>query len=176
MKTFQILAILGFSAISMAQTAVLAPSPTASWGCEPHGDHWHCEGSRATTAAAAGTTLTTSVSAATTSAAEDHDHDHDDHDDHDDDHASGTGSLPPSPTASVGCEPHGDHWYVESASSDLAFQKYLTLSATTAPAATTGAVATTAANSASPSTTAVPAGAARAGFGAAAIAAALMAL
>lgn len=20
------------------------PSPTASEGCEPHGDHWHCDG------------------------------------------------------------------------------------------------------------------------------------
>lgn len=25
-------------------TASLAPSPTESVGCEPHGDHWHCDG------------------------------------------------------------------------------------------------------------------------------------
>ncbi|KAI1457888.1 hypothetical protein F4805DRAFT_457331 [Annulohypoxylon moriforme] len=25
-------------------TGTLAPSPTESFGCEPHGDHWHCDG------------------------------------------------------------------------------------------------------------------------------------
>ncbi|KAI0884947.1 uncharacterized protein GGS22DRAFT_136184 [Annulohypoxylon maeteangense] len=25
-------------------TGSLAPSPTESFGCEPHGDHWHCDG------------------------------------------------------------------------------------------------------------------------------------
>lgn len=27
-----------------AGTGSLAPSPTESYGCEPHGDHWHCDG------------------------------------------------------------------------------------------------------------------------------------
>ena len=36
-----------------ASTATLAPSPTESFGCEPHGDHWHCDGS-----VTAATTLT----------------------------------------------------------------------------------------------------------------------
>ncbi|EXF79079.1 hypothetical protein CFIO01_06401 [Colletotrichum fioriniae PJ7] len=99
MKASQILSMLGFAAFAFAQSESLAPSPTESVGCEPHGDHWHCEGARATTAAAvSGTTLLTSVAAATTTATEDHDHDHD----HDDDHSSGTGSLAPSPTESVG--------------------------------------------------------------------------
>ena len=36
---------------------------------------------------------------------------HDDHDDdHDDDHVSGSHSAGPSPTASVGCVSHGNHW------------------------------------------------------------------
>ncbi|KAF5664485.1 hypothetical protein FHETE_7076 [Fusarium heterosporum] len=78
-------------------TESLAPSPTASIGCEPHGDHWHCEGARSSEAKA-------------TSEAE-HDHDEDDHD-HD---ATGSESLAPSPTESVGCEPHGDHWHCEGA-------------------------------------------------------------
>ena len=26
------------------EIAAAGPSPTASAGCEPHGDHWHCEG------------------------------------------------------------------------------------------------------------------------------------
>lgn len=66
----------------------LAPSPTESVGCEPHGDHWHCEGAR------------TDVTAATTDA----DHSHS---------AGATESLAPSPTESVGCEPHGDHWHCD---------------------------------------------------------------
>ncbi|KAF4981171.1 hypothetical protein FZEAL_2971 [Fusarium zealandicum] len=98
------LALLGlFPAIMAAETP--APSPTESTGCEPHGDHWHCEAAR--------TTLDT-VGAAATTDAEEHDHDHDH--DHDDDHSHSAGpteSLAPSPTASVGCEPHGDHWHCE---------------------------------------------------------------
>lgn len=66
----------------------MAPSPTESVGCEPHGDHWHCEGAR------------TDVAAATTDA----DHSHS---------AGATESLAPSPTESVGCEPHGDHWHCD---------------------------------------------------------------
>ncbi|RYP51486.1 hypothetical protein DL768_003170 [Monosporascus sp. mg162] len=75
-------------------TGSLAPSPTESVGCEPHGDHWHCEGPASAT--------TDAPAASTTS---DHDEDHDD--------AEGTGSLAPSPTESVGCEPHGDHWHCD---------------------------------------------------------------
>ncbi|KAF3809705.1 hypothetical protein GCG54_00005246 [Colletotrichum gloeosporioides] len=103
MKTSQILAILGFSAFAMAQSSsyTLAPSPTESYGCEIHVDHYHCEGARSTTGAAGAATTLTSAVAATTTATEDHDHDHD--------HASGTGSLAPSPTESVGCVPHSDH-------------------------------------------------------------------
>lgn len=31
---------------TMSTSAVedIGPSPTESVGCEPHGDHWHCEG------------------------------------------------------------------------------------------------------------------------------------
>lgn len=58
-----------------------------------HGDHWHCDAPRVTGAAAGNATSTDD---------DDH-HDHDDDDDHTD--AEGTGTLPPSPTASVGCEP-----------------------------------------------------------------------
>lgn len=35
-------------------------------------------------------------------------HDHDDHTDE-----AGTGTISPSPTESVGCEAHGDHWLVK---------------------------------------------------------------
>ncbi|WYZ33935.1 hypothetical protein EsH8_I_000211 [Colletotrichum jinshuiense] len=177
MKAAQILAILGFTSATLAQT--LAPSPTASIGCEPHGDHWHCEGPRETgaavssavTSAPAGTTLTTAV-AATTTATEDHDHDEDDHD-----HSAGTASLAPSPTESIGCLPHGDHWHCEGPAS-AASTEAGTASTTNAAATTTSAAASSAAasNSTQPTTSAVPAGAARAGFGVAAIAAALMAL
>ncbi|KAH8885364.1 hypothetical protein GQ53DRAFT_751337 [Thozetella sp. PMI_491] len=92
---------------AMAQT--LAPSPTESVDCEPHGDHWHCAGLRTTAESAA----TPSVS--TTATATPSGHDHDDHDDDDDDHdhESGTASLAPSPTESVGCHPHGDHWHCD---------------------------------------------------------------
>ncbi|KAI4266881.1 MAG: hypothetical protein L6R38_008497 [Xanthoria sp. 2 TBL-2021] len=64
------------------------PSPTASVGCEPHGDHWHCDGPRA-----AGVATTTSAAAA---AAQDEE--------------TATPSFPP-PTESVGCEAHGDHYH-----------------------------------------------------------------
>lgn len=46
---------------------------------------------------------------------EDHDHDHDDehlHDHEEDADATNNSGPGPSPTESVGCEPHGDHWYV----------------------------------------------------------------
>lgn len=69
----------------------LAPSPTESVGCHPHGDHWHCSGPAST-------------SATPTSSAVDDDHD---------EHGEGTGSLAPSPTESVGCHSHGDHWHCD---------------------------------------------------------------
>ncbi|KAK0739363.1 hypothetical protein B0T21DRAFT_362482 [Apiosordaria backusii] len=117
MKTFSATIILALSAFTAAQE--LAPSPTESVGCEPHGDHWHCDGPRPTAPAITATPviITTSQPAAipaTTTAApqDDHDHDHDDEEEHDhDDHS--VGLLPPSPTASIGCEPHGDHWHCE---------------------------------------------------------------
>ena len=39
-------------------TASLKPSPTESYGCEPHGDHWHCKGpiTAATTPTTSGAT------------------------------------------------------------------------------------------------------------------------
>lgn len=37
------------------------------------------------------------------------DHTDDDHETHTDE--EGTGTLAPSPTESVGCEAHGNHWY-----------------------------------------------------------------
>jgi hypothetical protein len=43
---FSILALLALSACAVAQgtestSESLAPSPTESVGCEPHGDHWY---------------------------------------------------------------------------------------------------------------------------------------
>ncbi|CAH0038050.1 unnamed protein product [Clonostachys rhizophaga] len=124
MKAAQVVALLGLGSFSYAQV----PSPTESIGCEPHGDHWHCEGPRPTSAAVSsavssaadpGPSPTESVgcqphgdhwhcegpatsAAVTTSASEDHDHDH-----------SSTVDPGPSPTESVGCQPHGDHWHCE---------------------------------------------------------------
>lgn len=97
--------LLGFVHTALAQS--LAPSPTASVGCEPHGDHWHCDGPKVTYLA----TVVTTTAASTTSEAHGHDHDEEDHDhDHDDESASSV-SLKPSPTESYGCEAHGDHWH-----------------------------------------------------------------
>ncbi|KAF3144003.1 hypothetical protein TWF569_007168 [Orbilia oligospora] len=83
-----------------------APSPTESSGCEPHGDHWHCTGPRVDRAITTAPPTSTPVATVTTA---DHDH-HTDDDDDDHDH---TGTLAPSPTESVGCEAHGDHWHCE---------------------------------------------------------------
>ncbi|KAL1976350.1 hypothetical protein VTN31DRAFT_2632 [Thermomyces dupontii] len=91
---------------SSETTGVLPPSPTESVGCEPHGDHWHCDGPRPTGG----------NGDQDDDHGDDHDDDHDDDhsDDHDDhDHSSTGGVLPPSPTESVGCEPHGDHWHCD---------------------------------------------------------------
>lgn len=32
--------LLGLVSTALGQTETLAPSPTESYGCEPHGDHW----------------------------------------------------------------------------------------------------------------------------------------
>ncbi|KAI1339353.1 hypothetical protein F5Y15DRAFT_416220 [Xylariaceae sp. FL0016] len=119
----------------LAQTS-LPPSPTASVGCEPHGDHWHCDGPASVTSAAA--------SAASTEA---HDHDHEE-----DATASvtaavsnttttgtvtdaeGTGTLAPSPTESTGCEPHGDHWHCDGPASGTSTVESASASATEAVA------------------------------------------
>ncbi|KAL2257049.1 hypothetical protein VTK26DRAFT_729 [Humicola hyalothermophila] len=124
---------LGLLSAALAQGETLEPSPTESVGCEPHGDHWHCEGPRVTSAA---TDVVTTSSAV-------HDHEDDHEDDHDDEHsdAAGTGSLPPSPTASYGCEPHGDHWHCEGA---------VTATTATGPEETADAATTTTATGAAP--------------------------
>ncbi|KAL2150983.1 hypothetical protein VTH82DRAFT_6081 [Thermothelomyces myriococcoides] len=122
--------LLGLVSTALGQSQSLAPSPTESYGCEPHGDHWHCEGPR--TALSLTTSTTGGVVTTSTPAPDhdedddhdddhdhDHDHDHDDDDHDDDDHddgftdAAGTGSLSPSPTESYGCVAHGDHWHCE---------------------------------------------------------------
>jgi hypothetical protein len=41
---------------------------------------------------------------------DDHEDDHEDREGEEHDDSTGTGSLGPSPTASVGCEAHGNHW------------------------------------------------------------------
>ena len=50
-------------------TGSLKPSPTESYGCEPHGDHWHCEGPVTASVSGSGlsTLLTTSAPNATSS-------------------------------------------------------------------------------------------------------------
>ncbi|KAL8848336.1 MAG: hypothetical protein Q9221_006639 [Calogaya cf. arnoldii] len=78
-----------FATLALTQGAQdPGPSPTASVGCEPHGDHWHCDGPKA-----AGVATTTSAVAAAAQ-----------------DEGTGTPSLLP-PTESVGCEVHGDHYH-----------------------------------------------------------------
>lgn len=112
----------------------LAPSPTESVGCEPHGDHWHCDGPA-------------SATAVPTATSDDHDHDHDhDHDDDHDDHGTATPTVP-SPTASVGCKPHNDHWHCDgpretgspSASVNEAFASTLVSTTSSTTASATGA-------------------------------------
>ncbi|KAK4231685.1 hypothetical protein QBC38DRAFT_201489 [Podospora fimiseda] len=44
-------------------TESLKPSPTESYGCEPHGDHWHCEGHVTASSTLFTTTTSTSASA-----------------------------------------------------------------------------------------------------------------
>ncbi|KAI0595423.1 hypothetical protein F4775DRAFT_569660 [Biscogniauxia sp. FL1348] len=87
--------------VLLASSSVLAqslpPSPTASVGCEPHGDHWHCDGPA-------------TVTSISTTASSSHDH------------AEESETLPPSPTESVGCEAHGDHWHCDGPASATASQ------------------------------------------------------
>ncbi|OGE46931.1 hypothetical protein PENARI_c086G04173 [Penicillium arizonense] len=88
---------------ALLSSAVLAqdpgPSPSASIGCEPHGDHWHCDGPASTTTAL-GSSTASEVEATTTSAATSTTS------------ATVTPTLP-SPTESVGFEPHKDHWHCD---------------------------------------------------------------
>lgn len=52
-----------------ASTATLKPSPTESFGCEPHGDHWHCEGSLTAATTLTGSGFTSVITPAPTTAA-----------------------------------------------------------------------------------------------------------
>ncbi|KAI4111311.1 MAG: hypothetical protein LQ345_006830 [Seirophora villosa] len=93
MKFSTVASIISFTLVtrSLAQGAEdPGPSPTASVGCEPHGDHWHCDGPRAGG-------VTTTPSAATAAAAAQNDE-------------TATPTFP-APTESVGCEAHGDHYH-----------------------------------------------------------------
>ncbi|KLU86021.1 hypothetical protein MAPG_05040 [Magnaporthiopsis poae ATCC 64411] len=161
MKLSMMLAALNVVSIGTAQT--LPPSPTGSVNCKPHGDHWDCDVPR-TTATGAGTA--TQPSAATTSTKSDHD-------DHDHDHDHSSGVLPPSPAASTGCEPHGDHWHCSGPRTASAGSSTTTTSTSTG--AVSGSSATTistrpgAASGTPPPATA---GAGRVGFGAAVVVAA----
>ncbi|KAJ5295653.1 hypothetical protein PENANT_c001G05910 [Penicillium antarcticum] len=98
-KFLAIAALLSSSALAQSQDP--GPSPTASIGCEPHGDHWHCDGPASTSATDSVVLSTASdVEVTTTSAAD----------------ATTSASVTPtmpSPTESVGCEPHNDHWHCD---------------------------------------------------------------
>ncbi|KAL8965874.1 MAG: hypothetical protein Q9183_003642 [Haloplaca sp. 2 TL-2023] len=117
------------------------PSPTESVGCEPHGDHWHCEGPAAVPQTAApvvassaedpGPSPTESVgcvphedhwdcegpvaagqtAAPVTGATPTESEEDHEHEDEDEDSAAYPAT--PSPTESAGCEPHGDHWHCD---------------------------------------------------------------
>ncbi|PGH04794.1 hypothetical protein GX51_03279 [Blastomyces parvus] len=142
---FVTVALVAISLLSSPTSFVLGqedpgPSPTESVGCEPHGDHWHCDGPRpptdapatgtaAPTAADPGPSPTESVGCephgdhwhcdgpatalptATPTHPPDDEHEHE----HNQPTASGSSSQDPgpSPTESVGCEPHGDHWHCD---------------------------------------------------------------
>ncbi|KAK2039380.1 hypothetical protein LZ31DRAFT_558846 [Colletotrichum somersetense] len=157
------MAVFGFSALVLAQSESLAPSLTESWGCQPHGDHWHCDGARSTTAAPYTTvvpvskSLFTPISIATVTT--DHDHDHD--------HSAATGSytLAPSPTESFGCEAHNDHWHC------VGRIDTTTIPPTTSATSPTVTASVTVTPPASITVTGEGAAAARAVFGAAAVAA-----
>ncbi|KFY56278.1 hypothetical protein V496_06723 [Pseudogymnoascus sp. VKM F-4515 (FW-2607)] len=101
-------------AAAISLVAAQGPEPTESYGCVAHNDHWDCEGAVTATTAPTPVTLrpttTTGVIVISSAASDDHD-DHEDHTDHP--ASTGSGSMAPSPTESIGCEPHGDHWHCE---------------------------------------------------------------
>ncbi|KAL2257508.1 hypothetical protein VTK26DRAFT_84 [Humicola hyalothermophila] len=88
MKTAAVVYLPGLALPAVAQD--LVPSPTESVG--------HCEAPRPTDEPAVTPIITTPA----------HGEDRSEHTD-----AAGTGSLAPSPTESIGCVPHGDHWHCE---------------------------------------------------------------
>ncbi|KAK4097163.1 hypothetical protein N658DRAFT_311873 [Parathielavia hyrcaniae] len=150
--------LLGLVSASLAQVDP-GPSPTESFGCVPHDDHWHCEGARETSAppAAATTLPATSEPAVTTttvtSSAHDDDDDDDDEEEEHTDHTAGTASLAPSPTESYGCEPHGDHWHCEGAVTALSTGSVtVTVTSSGADAITTTETSTSTSATASPTT------------------------
>ncbi|AEO59560.1 hypothetical protein MYCTH_2307967 [Thermothelomyces thermophilus ATCC 42464] len=171
--------LLGLVSTALGQSQTLAPSPTESYGCEPHGDHWHCEGPRTAQSLATTTTgaaLTTSTAAHDHDEDDDHDHDHD----HDDDHdgstdATGTGSLKPSPTESYGCVAHGDHWHCEGPITASSAGTASTLATTTITSSSTPAASSIGTTDAAAASSTSTAGAPRlelAGLGFAGLAAA----
>ncbi|KAI5801168.1 hypothetical protein EDC01DRAFT_646996 [Geopyxis carbonaria] len=84
------------------------PSPTASIGCKAHGDHWDCEGPAVTSAVASAVASSVTMPKSEDHHSVEHSDDHsDEHETHDETHS---GAAAPSPTESVGCELHGDHW------------------------------------------------------------------
>ena len=83
-----------------AEAENAGPSPTVSVGCEPHGNHYDCDGPRVTDAAGA----TTPVSE------DEHEREEGESEHNPEDSAGAAG---PSPTESIGCEPHGDHYHCE---------------------------------------------------------------
>ncbi|GAB1317469.1 hypothetical protein MFIFM68171_07679 [Madurella fahalii] len=153
MKTSVVLFILGLHSLP-ALAQVLSPSPTESIGCEPHGDHWHCEGPRPPSTSSAPTPpppalTTTAAPEPTTTAGGDDGNDDAEHTD-----APGTNSLGPSPTESIGCEPHGDHWHCDGprppaeTASETDITTLATLTTTSGVASGTGAFPVTTSSSA----------------------------
>ncbi|ERF76813.1 hypothetical protein EPUS_07993 [Endocarpon pusillum Z07020] len=137
--------------VAQSQTEDPGPSPAASIGCVPHNDHWDCEGPRVTSSMI---TTTSAIPAASESTH--------------DENAPVTGSNldpGPSPTASIGCVPHGDHWDCEgpapvsaasSSGSDSGILATATSTATTAATASSSVNAAAAGTSGS-STSSAPA-------------------
>ncbi|KAH8201624.1 hypothetical protein TruAng_004230 [Truncatella angustata] len=138
MKSITSIFIAALLSGAVAQT--LAPSPTESVGCEPHEDHWHCDGPVSTSSATFTTTVSGSAATITTATSTSSEH----HDE--EEHSAGTGSLAPSPTESVGCESHGDHWHCDSPAS--------TSGSNSAVITTSGSAATTAGSSSAASVSA----------------------
>jgi hypothetical protein len=110
-------------------SASLPPPPAESTGCVLHIDHYHCEGP-ATAAGSGGSATTPAPPAESTGcvlhndhydcegAASGHEHmeeaqSHSDHAEHDHsaEIAAASGSIPPPPAESTGCEQHGDHYH-----------------------------------------------------------------